>query len=280
MAFNLVVPENSSKKNTTKDAVISILAYEWPLTTKSIHSIISREYGLNNTYQATHKVLNELIQEGVVKKEGKKYELSTQWINSLESFTHNLKEAYERGRREFVKNLYTKQNINLSLETTYDFAKFLVFEFYHFPNPQNKPIAAQIYFIYNSVGLSQEIVTTAYDAIRNNCYCVSKGDSLINRLFAIAYSDIGVKVKLGVDCASNFDTWVVGEHILNVYWTKKHKEIINKVWYGTKTISEFNLNLIYDLMFKKMGTIEATVTKNPILAERIREETIAYFKEK
>lgn len=278
MAFSLVVPESSSKKNTSKDVVLSILSYSWPLTAKTIHKITQREYGLNNTYQATHKVLNELLAEGVVRKDKKNYELSNQWINSLESFTSNLKESYEKGRREFIKNIYSKESFNLPMETTYDFAKFLVFDFYYFPNPKKKPIASQIYFIYNSVGLSREIVTAAYTALRNNCYCVCRGDAIINKLFSMAYADIGVKLKLGVDCASNFDTWVVGDYILNVFWTKNHKKIIKKVWYDTTKFSEFNLNLIYDLMFKKMGTIELTVTKNPAVAERLRQQTIEYFK--
>ena len=88
MTLNIVLPGGVNRSSvTSKDVVISLLAYEQPLTAKKIHETAKRKYSLDISYQAIHKTLIELLEKGIIEKKEKEYILNEKWINSLKKFT-------------------------------------------------------------------------------------------------------------------------------------------------------------------------------------------------
>src|SRR4030043_224159 len=67
MALTLTLPQ-LGEKASTKDYVITILGYDWPLSIKKIFNLIKKRYGHNVTYQAVFKAVNELVASGDVEK--------------------------------------------------------------------------------------------------------------------------------------------------------------------------------------------------------------------
>ena len=94
MAINVSLPEFGSKNMNSKDAIISLLSRKFPLNAKEIFNEVKRSYESNVSYQAIHKTLQALEQEGVIEKAGSKYKLSRSWISNLGSFAKELQENY------------------------------------------------------------------------------------------------------------------------------------------------------------------------------------------
>jgi hypothetical protein len=76
MVLSILVPELNVKPSTTKDAVISILTIEWPLSLRSIFYKIKKQYGYDSTYQAVYKAVKELVEARVLAAKEKQYEIN------------------------------------------------------------------------------------------------------------------------------------------------------------------------------------------------------------
>ncbi len=94
MPLTVTLP-NISSPATTKDQIISILSNLWPLSAKSIHTTIKREFGSEASYQAVHKALKDLQKDKVVATEGKDYKLNSEWLKNIKSFSDRVIENYE-----------------------------------------------------------------------------------------------------------------------------------------------------------------------------------------
>ena len=81
---------------TTRDLIISILFQECPLTTKEIYHKVKRHNGNSITYQAIHKQLKKLLQQGIITKNNEKhYIITEQWLEWLTSQAMKLKQKYQ-----------------------------------------------------------------------------------------------------------------------------------------------------------------------------------------
>ncbi len=69
-----------NKQLSTKDKIIDILAVEWPLSTKHIHFILKDQYTTGVTYQAVHKLLQQMVQEKILTQTNKEWKLDESWI--------------------------------------------------------------------------------------------------------------------------------------------------------------------------------------------------------
>ena len=83
-----------TKDSSTKKLIIEILSSEPPLSLNIICNQLRKRYGINLTYQAVHKAIKELTDEGILQKEKKDYKLSIDWINEIEKYSKKLKESY------------------------------------------------------------------------------------------------------------------------------------------------------------------------------------------
>ena len=76
------------------ELAIGILSREWPLNMRSIQWRISRKHGKQVSFQAVHKSLNRLVDQGVLVKDCRKYKLSVQWLDEIARFSAETKKAY------------------------------------------------------------------------------------------------------------------------------------------------------------------------------------------
>src|SRR3989339_558062 len=90
MTFNILIPEINSKPKNTKDAVISILTIEWPLTLREIFYKIKKQYRFSCSYQSVYKAVKELSEKEVLKRKYKKYEINIDWIIKEHKEVENL----------------------------------------------------------------------------------------------------------------------------------------------------------------------------------------------
>ena len=70
MGLNLLIPDINEKPENSKDAVISILTLDWPLSLRNIFYKIKKQYRYSSSYQSVYKAVKELsASEVLIKKE-------------------------------------------------------------------------------------------------------------------------------------------------------------------------------------------------------------------
>ena len=89
-----ISPAKAAKHKTLADIAIVILGRDWPLSLKSIHQRITKEHGKTVSIQATHKSLARLVKQNVLLKQQKRYRLSPKWLEQVNNFSMQAKEAY------------------------------------------------------------------------------------------------------------------------------------------------------------------------------------------
>jgi len=132
MAFNILIPDIDNKPKNTKDAVINVLTYEWPLTLRQIYYRIKKRYGYSSSYQSVYKAVKELKESQVLLKNEKKYEVNVGWIKKLQSFTDIVETNYYATEKlqniSGLKDSKASQDlIILTFETLFDAEKYLYY---------------------------------------------------------------------------------------------------------------------------------------------------------
>ncbi|MBN1941476.1 MAG: hypothetical protein JW772_04820 [Candidatus Diapherotrites archaeon] len=95
----LILPGIQKKQADTRDRIVSILTEYWPLTTKSIYAIITRQ-GQDITYQAVHKNIKQLLEQGIVVQHKRKYYLNAQWVEEIKKFVLGFEQNYANPNKE------------------------------------------------------------------------------------------------------------------------------------------------------------------------------------
>ena len=57
-----------STNTSMKNNIIQVLSEDLSLSAKQTHSRLQRQYATTSTYQATHKTLKQMVEEGILKK--------------------------------------------------------------------------------------------------------------------------------------------------------------------------------------------------------------------
>ena len=112
----------SRKVYSTKDKIIEILANNHSVTIKKILFLLKKEHALSITYQAIHKLLNQLLIEKVVIKENKFWKLNQSWINEQLSFFQkisNLNKVHVKSIGKDIKVFAFDVNGTLTPEITH-----------------------------------------------------------------------------------------------------------------------------------------------------------------
>lgn len=91
-------PAEFNGQGAVRDAVVTILGCKWPLSLKAVFFAVTKEYALSVSYQAVHKALKQLVENGIAVKEDGGYCLNIKWIKKIKQFGSNLEQAYERNQ--------------------------------------------------------------------------------------------------------------------------------------------------------------------------------------
>jgi hypothetical protein len=272
------LPNLNNKSSSTRNLIISVLAENWPLSAKKIHETLKRKHARDCSYQAVHKLLKELQDEGIVHFKDKKYLLNLDWVKSIETFSKKVTDAYLTDKKSVLERLDNGESVNMSFDTVTELGSFLIFDWFNFPSKDDRAFM-HWYRTYSLVGLSKHQM----DGMRKitshlKLYTLVKKNSLVDRFLGIALQKVGYKVKFGVDVASECDLFIFGDYILRVYWPEALMSTWDKLWHKTKKVDEFDLDSMLRSMHDRDQKINVTINKNPAVAQQLKEKTLAYFK--
>jgi cellulose synthase/poly-beta-1,6-N-acetylglucosamine synthase-like glycosyltransferase len=278
MPISVTIP-TLGKPRTVKDAIISVLSQDWPLTAKKIFVKV-KNMNLDISYQAVHKTIQELLESEILVKQGKEYELNLEWLNKIENFGSNVSTKYETGQRQPMETLIERGIINLNFETFKHLSEFSLPIFVaECPNPENKIGICNFSHIYPMLGYSEKV----YKDMKTLClkykfYSLCKYDTALDRWFADFFRKVGKKVKLGVNYGGEYDVIVVGDYVMQIFFTKEFKRDLDKLYKNTTNVGEVDLNELLSHVLEKRTDINVVIFKSPKVADQIRDDTLEYFK--
>jgi len=289
MAFEITTPQLGKTKKTTKDLVISTLMYNHPLTLTGLTKNIKRKFGASVTFQGVRKAVNQLLESGVITKEGKEYSLSRNWILDLRDFVENLQESYfteKSGVREIQSigediKVYTFDNL-IDLDMFWNRIIAKLFD-------EDKENKGKKYYVQQSghtwyVLANLEEETKILEKIKNygiEFYTLVNGNSFLDRWCKKYYEEQSFfyKVKLGKkkDVSQYFA--VYGDYVIQSEYPKDLSDSIDKLYKKAKDLGSFEVTKLIRLL-RKRTTLKMTVTKNPVVAEQLRNYILFQFKRK
>jgi len=271
-----------------KDIIIHVLSEEWPLSSNEIYTKAKRKYGLNSTYQAVHKMLKQLANQGVLAKEGKKYSISMKWAEKIEKFSKDLKTMlvshkplYLEGLSDFREETGMQTFVFDSFGTAEEYRKTLQKQYIESPGPK-PPYVGQSRHLKSPVFYSEKSkeILDLINKTQTKCYLLVRGNTKIDGWCADYYRNNLVDIRTGVDVARNCDTMVVGNVVVQTYVPVQCRLFIDNLYSSAKNIPLIEIPKLYENIYKLKENTKLLVFKNPELAEQVRQQTIEYFNEK
>lgn len=276
---------SKSENKSVKDLIVHILSMQWPLSAKKIYNIIKNKYNYNVSYQAVHKSLKILIDQGILTKKDKEFLISIEWIDNLKEFSEKVTANYKNkaplflpGLKEFKQEGETQIFVFNSLKEADDYRKRLQREFindktkkYPYVGTHRHLISPVVYseWTLKSLNLLPETKT--------KCYIVCSGNTEIDGWCANYYRSSYFDVKVGIEFDETCDTMVLGDIITQMYIPDSILEYINNLYAKTKDIKEINVPQFFKDVYESKNAIKFIVFRNPAIAEQLRNRILEYF---
>jgi len=182
MPISVTIPA-LDKPDTVKDAVISVLAKEWPLSAKQVYNQVKR-MRMEVSYQAVHKTLLGMVDSGVLERTGRDYMISGEWIEETGRFVSSLKDRYSKGGKNAIDN-----ESQFVFHTIYDVDRFMLEMKGRMidKTTREKPLVCLHWSHYwIPIFLEKQVYRKMKDMIKySRYYCAVSGDTPVDRWCSI-----------------------------------------------------------------------------------------------
>jgi hypothetical protein len=285
MTLTLTLPQ-LGEKASTKDYVITVLGYDWPLSIKKIFNLIKKRYAYKSTYQAVFKAVGELLADGVIEKKQEGYQINLKWLKNLHGYTEVIETNYYTKDRlqliEGIKEARKEGSINiLTFETFFDVEKYLYYLQKHYILATK---AKEIVCVHHSHEWRPLFYLRAeYNWIKklsglgHKTYVLCAGHSLLDKWCADFYKSIGCSIKLGANCASTCELMVFGDSVIQIFLPSTLREGMDKEFSRIKSMNNISLKALAENIFEKKTEIKVIINTDKEIAEQIRKETMKLF---
>jgi hypothetical protein len=278
MTFEILMPEINNNPKNTKDCVISILTYEWPLTLRKIFYKIKKQYHYSSTYQAVYKAVKELKEKNVLIEKEKGFEINISWIKKVQSFTDIVETNYYTKQKfhDFngIKESKTKEDlIVLNFDTIFDAEKYL---YYFMKNELINKRNDNICFSLNSEWRPIFYLRAEYNYYKkltnkgHKFYFICSGETELEREFRDFYKRIKVNYKILKFDQTN-DLLVFQDYFIQIFIPEELKNKMKECLKKRDT-----MRLLTEVLEKK-SDIKIIINKDEGLAKETKKNIINKF---
>jgi hypothetical protein len=229
------------KKGSTKDCIIQLLTINDSLTNQKIFHLLKKNYRISRSYQTVRQALLELVVGGVLQKNGKDYNISVHWINTLDKYINLLKKKFIENKEIKIIDENTKE---IQLNSLYDLGHFILYSFKnHFfdLNEENDLfVFVQHLWIPFADNRKTNMLQNFFSSNNNTVYVANS--SFMDKLLYQFYRQY-CKVKFNVKFDNFFDFIIQGDCIAKIYFPKELRIRMNKAY----SIKSLNFNLYNEL---------------------------------
>ncbi len=269
---------------SSKERVVNILSEAWPLTGKQVHERLTREYSQKISYQGTHKLLAELMEEGIVEKDDSKYRLDKQWLDNTKKFFEQAHKRYESSAKsETIK----PPNDEPAIIEFNNFSKAVVWLAETLGSKtlrrdgENDTLIGYFRYAYWPLTFNFTDFLLLLKLLGKSAkgYPIIKHKTPFGEWIANQYLKAGaVKITFDKDLDLSNDMFIVGDYIFEVALQKEFEDYFREIHNKIRNVND----LFYHFTLHKEPSTKITVkiTKNPVLAKFIKKQTMEkYFEE-
>lgn len=267
-----MLPKISPGKSSTRELIIDVLSDKWPLSIKEIYNTTNRKFK-NMTYQAVHKTAKQLVEDGVLEKTNKKYQLSASWIDKLKKVSTHLDMKY-KGFADF--DILKKDHFTLTFSRIYDYYTFIIGAVNQDCFDKVGGVGVFDHPPWPYVGAQNEI-----DNFRKVCGILKptvliKGKRQLDHYAGKFYSEVGCKVYYGVRNISGH-TYILDDSVFTIVFSKETSKTIDKIYSLSLPQLQKRMTSIIDNIYNKPADITLTFIRNQKFADSLREKYMEYI---
>lgn len=272
------------KENNTKEKIIEILSYDWPLSMKKIYYILKKRYNSGVTYQAVFKSINELTKNSILEKSEKKYKLNLSWVKDIHDQTEIIRVNYFTEKHT---SLFNDSDSNESLrififKTWFDVEKYIYY--LQKNNILNSKKKETICIHHTHEWRPFFYLRAEYNWIKklkekgHEMYIVCSGTHLLDEWSKNFYRSLDCNIKLNIKMSETCETIIFSDLIIQIYLPYKLKEKLEKELKKVKKIQDLNIKKMIEEIFEKNSDIKVIINKDQKLADELKQQTLSYFK--
>ena len=251
-----------------KSALIHQLSHTFPQSIKQLHQHLTREMGRDITYQAVHKAVQELKNEGVILKTNEGWQLNTQWIENQGQFIRKTKQRYGEQTNRYDIDLKNSGPQRFEFDNHTDFSVETAKLVANNVLCQHGETAYWIMeygwwtlkFHFNHLVLLHKLMKSS----PRSCHLVQKKTP-----FGIwaqkQYEKVGGIGIIGKDLGLNDDFLIQGDWILQIHFQPEDRKTIEKYWKKWKNLEDCYKE--FGLKKEPKMSIIATLNKNQEMAQ-------------
>lgn len=270
MGVNVVLPVMRVASSSTKDLIVSVLSEEWPLSMREIYFRVNKLRGVPISYQGLYKILHELVDEGLLVQEKKKFQIAINWIEKKKAQIEDIE-----NRLVSLKN--GNESVTYTLNSYKEFGRFALqlFTAEAGSNPNDFAYAFMNNLWYTT--LTKEELGW-FERLGASCKprVICKSNTLLDKFSAVFYRHCGYSVKLGVNYVNSHDFVVYGDFVNQVYFSKPIKDSYTLLSQKIKSPFDLGTKELYDLCYKD-AKVNLVVLRNKDLAEELKREVNSFF---
>ena len=258
--------------NSSRDLVLKTLFFEWPLTAKEIYSRVSKNSDKDVSYQAIHKMINSLLDEGILSKQDNKYLVSLDWVRQRKDLLTVLETNLVEGR--VVSPLEQK----IVFETIHEVDQFLVQACGMLkPSKEDELGLVWIHFWIPLFFSRDTYVKMKELILSSNFYCLTPNNTKIDKWCSEFWDKLGIKEKSGVKGVFDVSTLVYKDTIIQVFYPAEIRKALDEVYNSTENPNKLDIDNFFETVFEKKTRIPVLITKNKVVAEELMKQIKSFF---
>lgn len=271
-------------KGSTKDKIIEILSYDWPLTIRKIFYMLKKHYGSNVTYQAVHKAMVQMIMQKIITKSAEGYRLDLDWVKDIHDQTEIIRINY------FSESHASLFDVKKGAEAirVFIFKSWFDVEKYFYYLQKNYILRSKnkqtICFHHNHEWRPLFYLRAEYNWVKklvemgHQVYTLCSGMHALDKWSKKFYESIGIKVKLGIKAPTTAELMVFSDLVIQMYIPLELKERLEKELRKADKINEIDLKQLIEDIFDKKTEIKVVINKDNSLAEEIKKQVLSRFR--
>ncbi|MFH1770656.1 MAG: hypothetical protein ABH828_03805 [archaeon] len=285
--LELSIPQKGEKSGNAKDLIFTVLTQESPLSLMELTNRIKSQYNLRLTYQAIRKAVEKLNDQGVLKKEGKKYSISQEWLLELKTFFDKMLMTKDSGKtvynftKELAKEDYAVYTFSNLLDLDNFWGDMLMYLTKNIgPDEIKVAINYDAYMWWMLFNLGRETKIYKYNTKNKiKTYFLWTRDVPLNRWGSKVYSELGFesKVKNIMELDESVYVNTVGDTVIQVKFSKDIMKKIRTYFEKYKATQEISMKDITKIAHEPCE-VKFIIFRNPTLAKNIRDTYMKYFK--
>jgi len=277
MTLSLTIPL-LEKPSSVKDMAFSILMHEFPLSLmKTLHAI-NKQYNRSFSFQAVRKAVLQLVEEGVLVKEGKEFSVNKEWIIKVIKFGNILQKQYfttaHKGSKVQVGGNTTIYTLPTLLDLDYVW-NGIIRQALSDPKAERIVTFKAVHFWFMIATLAQETELMKEMIKRGiKVYYICYGNTPLDQWTVDMYNQIGVHAKL-MPKPKNFtpglNIGTYGNVLIQSQYPPELTKRVDSFFQRCKHPQDASLTAITDLVTEK-GEITLQVLHDQLVTETIRKD--------